>query len=365
MKKWNEEKILEEIKARGYYFVEGDLSKTTNKITLKKDNFIGTIAINKFIFSKQEVCFMSKSNSFSIINIKKWLELNNPNLEIISNNFLGGDNKLQFRCKYHKDKEYYSTWQNVKAGYSCPICAGIKKGDCRRTDYYDVVNKFKEYELRLITPIYKNRNQKIIVQSREGYIIETNFATSKQFAPHPFAIRNRFTTVNIKKWIKNNGLPYILLSEFEGADKYLILYCKRHKKQFCMSWNNLSSGKRCYECSIEARSGVNAHNYNPNLTDEERELKRYYIGKESYGKWRKSVFEKDNYSCDICGLKGRINAHHLDGWNWCRDKRTDIDNGITLCENHHKEFHKIYGSGNNTKEQYEDFKKNIKTTKSA
>ena len=32
-----------------------------------------------------------------------------------------------------------------------------------------------------------------------------------------------------------------------------------------------------------------------------------------------------------------------------------MTNGVTLCEDCHKEFHKIYGYGNNTEKQYEEF----------
>lgn len=70
--------------------------------------------------------------------------------------------------------------------------------------------------------------------------------------------------------------------------------------------------------------------------------------------WRKSVYERDNYTCQICGDSkgGNLNAHHLDGWDWCREKRFDINNGVTLCIKCHKTFHSQYGYGNNTKEQF-------------
>lgn len=73
--------------------------------------------------------------------------------------------------------------------------------------------------------------------------------------------------------------------------------------------------------------------------------------------WRKAVYTRDGYICQIC-LKsnvGKINAHHLNSFHYCINERYSIDNGITLCNNHHKEFHNLYGNINNTKEQFFEY----------
>ena len=101
--------------------------------------------------------------------------------------------------------------------------------------------------------------------------------------------------------------------------------------------------------------GENNPRYNPNLTQEERELRRNIDG---YVEWRNEVFKRDNWTCQCCGAKGDINAHHINSYNWDKEHRVDIDNGVTLCEDCHREFHKLYGYGYNTKEQYEEFIKN-------
>lgn len=72
--------------------------------------------------------------------------------------------------------------------------------------------------------------------------------------------------------------------------------------------------------------------------------------------WRTKVFKRDNYTCKLTGEKGKLVAHHLDGYDWCIEKRFDISNGITLREDIHKLFHKLYGYGGNTREQFEEFK---------
>lgn len=129
------------------------------------------------------------------------------------------------------------------------------------------------------------------------------------------------------------------------------------------------NGGRTHSCGCiqkegirERMTGKNHPHYNPNLTAEQRTKHRYKLGGNTYAqKWRKEVFERDDYTCQVCGdrngngHKAILNAHHLDGWNWCKSKRFDIDNGVTLCTTHHKEFHKIYGSGNNTRQQFEEY----------
>ena len=69
----------------------------------------------------------------------------------------------------------------------------------------------------------------------------------------------------------------------------------------------------------------------------------------------KRVMKRDNYTCQCCGLKRKLEVHHLDGFSWCIDKRFDVTNGITLCEKCHHNFHLKYGNKNNTKQQYLDW----------
>ncbi|MDU4051081.1 MAG: HNH endonuclease signature motif containing protein [Clostridium perfringens] len=106
--------------------------------------------------------------------------------------------------------------------------------------------------------------------------------------------------------------------------------------------------------------GKNHFRYNPNITQKEREVRRHYS---EYHLWKKEIFRKFDYTCQCCLKRGGdMEPHHLDGYNKFKEKRTDVNNGVLLCVNCHKEFHKIYGYGNNTLEQFKEFYKN-KTNK--
>jgi len=63
-----------------------------------------------------------------------------------------------------------------------------------------------------------------------------------------------------------------------------------------------------------------------------------------YKKWRKAIYERDNYTCQICGQKGgKLNAHHIKPFAKFKNLRTELNNGITLCENCHKLLHRKEG----------------------
>ena len=75
-----------------------------------------------------------------------------------------------------------------------------------------------------------------------------------------------------------------------------------------------------------------------------------------YRLWRESVFARDNWTCQRYHIKGgRLHPHHIKNFSQYPELRFAIDNGITLSEKAHKEFHKEYGIRNNTKEQLEEF----------
>ncbi len=81
-----------------------------------------------------------------------------------------------------------------------------------------------------------------------------------------------------------------------------------------------------------------------------------------YLDWRKSIFERDNYTCRLCGIKNvYITAHHIKSFvsilreykikdtKKARDcvELWDINNGITLCEVCHEKTDNYKGRGRN------------------
>jgi 5-methylcytosine-specific restriction endonuclease McrA len=115
----------------------------------------------------------------------------------------------------------------------------------------------------------------------------------------------------------------------------------------------------CYQKS----SGSEHWNWNPNIPIEDKLTKRGTVKNLLYENWRSAVYERDQYTCQVTGkIGGDIVAHHL--FSWCDNPtlRFDVNNGITLSKEIHLKFHKRYGKGKNTKEQFEEFLKEHKQT---
>jgi endogenous inhibitor of DNA gyrase (YacG/DUF329 family) len=100
---------------------------------------------------------------------------------------------------------------------------------------------------------------------------------------------------------------------------------------------NLFCNKKCKgEWMSKNKIGENSSGWKGGLT-EKLKLVRASIDMVN---WRKSIFKRDNYTCQFCGDYGSVlNAHHIVPLTIDENKIFDINNGITLCESCHKKAH--------------------------
>ena len=72
--------------------------------------------------------------------------------------------------------------------------------------------------------------------------------------------------------------------------------------------------------------------------------------------WRDKCLQRDNWICQKYLTRGgNLQVHHIENFSDKIEKRTEIDNGITLSKKAHLLFHSIYGKRNNTLAQLTEF----------
>lgn len=85
-----------------------------------------------------------------------------------------------------------------------------------------------------------------------------------------------------------------------------------------------------------------------------------------YRKWKLSVIRRDS-RCVICNSLQKRNAHHIQDASHHTELRYDMDNGVTLCENCHKNFHTNFKTSYRqkcTKQDWNNFCNLVKYIKS-
>lgn len=86
--------------------------------------------------------------------------------------------------------------------------------------------------------------------------------------------------------------------------------------------------------STSARKGEHSNFWKGGTTGEAKVIR----SSAEYRLWRKAVFERDDYTCQVCGKRGgRLHPDHIKRFSMFPELRFEVDNGRTLCEDCHKQ----------------------------
>lgn len=153
----------------------------------------------------------------------------------------------------------------------------------------------------------------------------------------------------------------IITDDVKNCDDSILYFCNKHQEygiQKTTYWGLEHYDNNCRLC--RQPRGDTHYNWNGGISNErDRDNDSY-----EYNRWRKSVYLRDNYTCQCCDKKGnKLNAHHIKNYSSHQDLRYNIDNGITLCEechlnNNDNGFHKIYGNRDNNEIQLQEYLNN-------
>lgn len=104
---------------------------------------------------------------------------------------------------------------------------------------------------------------------------------------------------------------------------------KGMERRFC--------SRACYAPAVAARQkGERSHLWQGGKTNAATLLR----GSAEYKAWRKAVFARDDWTCQLCHQRGKkLAAHHIIEFAKRRDLALIVENGITLCWSCHHSIH--------------------------
>ena len=109
--------------------------------------------------------------------------------------------------------------------------------------------------------------------------------------------------------------------------------------------------KKAREKQRKTISGSGHWNWKGGLTIITKKIRNSF----EYKQWRKSIFERDNYTCVLCGIKNgfgksiKLQADHIKPFSQYPKLRFSINNGRTLCIDCHKKTDTYMGRVKNYK----------------
>ena len=162
---------------------------------------------------------------------------------------------------------------------------------------------------------------------------------------------NRWTALSRTIKSKHGYWQWLCICECGTKREVPISYLRQgsSKSRGCLKLEKLKEGHRHTEETKNKLSSAKKGDKNPawkgGITSERSLI---YHSRE-YQDWRKSVFERDNYTCQNCraksgdGIAVVLNADHIQPYAYFPELRFDIKNGRTLCIGCHKKTNTFGG----------------------
>lgn len=185
--------------------------------------------------------------------IKKRLEDINPDIEILSTEYINANTKLKCRCKID-GCVWYPTWGRLQQGGGCPECGKKSMANKQRYNLDKIKSKLKNINpnIEILSNEYKNNQTKLhckcLIDGYEWYATWNKLQQGRG-CPECGGVRTDYTIDDIKTKLKLvNPNIEILSNEYIDAVSKLKCRCLIDNHIWYASWRNLQTGKGCPIC---------------------------------------------------------------------------------------------------------------------
>ena len=196
---------------------------------------------------------MSKKLTYEYV--KEYIESNG--CKLLDKKYINIDSKLKIKfCCEHINKQSFYKFKIAKT-HLCKKCAGSIKYNIN-----DILKIIGDKGYIFINGNYETNQSKLSVSDKNGYkyyvslsgIRKTNIVdfNGKVSGLSAFDYHNIYTMDNIKKWLKDNKLTYVIIDGiYKNAHaKTLKMKCNLCENEWYANWNNIKNGKGCPWCTI-------------------------------------------------------------------------------------------------------------------
>ena len=207
---------------------------------------------------------ITKSNYFSVENIKNYIRINNLNVTLLSKSYENINSPLTFLGKCNHI--FYKDWHHFqrKRIELCPACSLAQGAIKRKITKEDYRKLFAKNKIKIVYFPHCFDTSTLMLCKNEngyyGYINYRNLSMGKTFSE--FSKNNKMTNFNIDIFLKRNSKT-IRLSQYECSDSLLKLKCNCGNI-FYRTWDNLKQNKgiRCDNClQIMSNNEKNIEDY--------------------------------------------------------------------------------------------------------
>lgn len=311
-------------------------------------------------------------------------------LILLEDKYIDNHTNMKYKCITHPENIQHITWNNFQSGRNCALCAKNARREKLKKPFEEVEKVFNENYYKLITSNYINNRQElefICLKHKDKGVQKTTYGElSVNKGKCSYCTKDRIyseqalSLEQVKSFFDYKGL--ILLEEnYINAHTKMKYICKNSPERI-QSGSYANVYKRdgcCLICVNKSKSRENSNLWKGGITPLHNFMRDKIV------EWKKESARAYNYKCIITG-DGDFIIHHLfsfanilretmeelqlpfnDKINEYTDKELkaieellirkhfEYGLGIPLSKETHEEFHKIYGKGDNTPSQFEEF----------